>query len=98
MRGRDITRLPSKWASRFFLLFTLVICAGMLLELPAQTPSNPPQSDSKPAATPPVGPPPLAQGPGQQTPANQNQTRNLKDQGELVFAPLGTECLRNPPF
>src|SRR5258708_7828113 len=85
MRGRDITRLPSKWASRFFLLFTLVICAGMLLELPAQTPSNPPQSDSKPAATPPAATTPPAQGTGQQTPDNQNPDQKLNDQGVFVF-------------
>ncbi len=86
MRGRDITRLPSKWASRFFLLFTLVICAGMLLELPAQTPSNLPQSDSKPAATPPAAATtPPAQGTGQQTPDNQNPDQKLNDQGVFVF-------------
>jgi Ca-activated chloride channel homolog len=48
MPGRDITRLPSKWAARVLLLFTLVICAGTLLSLPAQTPSAPPPSEAKP--------------------------------------------------
>ena len=58
----------------------------MLLELPAQTPSNPPQSDSKPAATPPAAATtPPAQGTGQQTPDNQNPDQKLNDQGVFVF-------------
>jgi Ca-activated chloride channel family protein len=48
MPGRDITRLPSKWAASVLLLFTLVICAGACLPRPAQTPTAPPPSEAKP--------------------------------------------------
>ena len=92
MRGRDITRQPSKWAFRVFFLFTLVICAGTLLELPAQTPSStPPQNDSKPAGTQPTStapsatPAPVAQTPAPQTPDNQNPDQKINDQGVFVF-------------
>lgn len=91
MQGRDITRLPSKWASRVLLLFTLVICAGTLLELPAQTPSStPPQNDSKPAGTTPAttrpsdAPAPAKSAPPQ-TPDNQNPDQKINDQGVFVF-------------
>jgi Ca-activated chloride channel family protein len=81
MRGRDITRLPSKWAATVALFFTFVICAE---SLPAQTPSVPPQDQTKstPASTPPG---PGAQTPAPQAPASQTQDQQLNDQGVFVF-------------
>ena len=53
MPGRDITRLPNRGAR--VLLFTFVICAGVLMAMPAWSQSAAPQNDTKstaPAGTP----------------------------------------------
>ena len=53
MPGRDITRLPNRAAR--VLLFTFVICAGVLMAMPAWSQSAAPQNDTKstaPAGTP----------------------------------------------
>jgi Ca-activated chloride channel family protein len=61
MPGRDITHLPSKWASRFFLLFTFVVWAGAQAEIPACSQSVSPQQDAKPPAPPAAPAPDLQQ-------------------------------------
>jgi Ca-activated chloride channel family protein len=61
MPGRDITRLPSKWAARFFLLFTFVVWAGAQAEIPARSPAASPQQDAKPPAPPAAPAPDLQQ-------------------------------------
>jgi Ca-activated chloride channel homolog len=48
MPGRDITRLPNRGAR--VLLFTFVICAGVLMAMPAQSQSAAPQNDPKSTA------------------------------------------------
>ena len=48
MPGRDITRLPNRAAR--VLLFTFVICAGVLMAMPAWAQSAAPQNDTKSAA------------------------------------------------
>jgi Ca-activated chloride channel family protein len=53
MPGRDITRLPNRAAR--VLLFTFVICVGVLMAMPAWSQSAAPQNDTKstaPAGTP----------------------------------------------
>jgi len=56
MPGRDITRLRNEQAARFVILIAFVLCAGALLQAPAQSqtssqsqPANPPKTQSKPA-------------------------------------------------
>jgi len=56
MPGRDITRLPSRWAARVLLLVTFVIWAGARVQIPAQTAAAFFQQDSKPQAPAPTPP------------------------------------------
>ena len=80
MPGRDITRLPNRAAR--VLLFTFVICAGVLSAMPAWSQSAAPQNDTKstaPAGTPTSATPsspttaPPATSPAAQTPPTQDK-------------------------
>jgi len=95
MPGRDITRLRNRAAR--VLLFTLVICAGMLMAMPVWPQSAAPQNDPKPAmppsatpsATPSSSTPPSAApapaAPQQTQPKKDEQDQKLNDQGVFVF-------------
>jgi VWFA-related protein len=92
MPGRDITRLRSK-AARFLFLFTWVILAAALWTLPAHPHPAPPQNESKPATPPGAAPAPeTTAAPSPVTPApvppaqtQDNQDKQLNDQGVFVF-------------
>jgi Ca-activated chloride channel homolog len=80
MPGRDITRLPNRGAR--VLLFTFVICAGVLMAMPAWSQSAAPQNDTKspaPAGTPTSATPSSpataspATSPAAQTPSTQDK-------------------------
>jgi Ca-activated chloride channel homolog len=80
MPGRDITRLPNRAAR--VLLFTFVICAGVLMAMPAWSQSAAPQNDTKstaPAGTPTSATPSSpataspATSPAAETPATQDK-------------------------
>ena len=81
MPGRDTTRQRNKAAS--FFLFTLLICAGVQLTLPAWPQAAPqqaaPQSESKPAS-----PPAAAPAPGTTTPALAQDDQGKQPQGKPV--------------
>ena len=95
MPGRDITRLRNRAAR--VLLFTFVICAGMLMAMPVWPQSAAPQNDPKPAmppsatpsATPSSSTPPSAApapaAPQQTQPKKDEQDQKLNDQGVFVF-------------
>jgi Ca-activated chloride channel family protein len=86
MRGRDITRLPSKWTARVLLLFTLVICAGIFLPLPAQTPSAPLPSEAQPEAKPdPKSTPPHDQKAPAHPTDHPTNDEEVNDQGVFVI-------------
>jgi len=85
MPGRDITRLPNRAAR--VLLFTFVICAGVLMAMPAWSQSAAPQNDTKstaPAGTPTSATPsspttaPPATSPAAQTPPTQDKPASDK--------------------
>jgi Ca-activated chloride channel family protein len=82
MHGWDITRLRSKWGARVLLpLLTFLLWAGAQAEIPVQSQSASPASESKPSET------PAAQAPGTATapPARENQQKPSGDNGVFVF-------------
>jgi len=92
MPGRDITRLRSR-AARFLFLFTLVIWAGAPWTLPARLQAAPAQTESKPAPPPvaapapetPTAPQPVTPQPVTPSQTQDNQDKQLNDQGVFVF-------------
>src|SRR5438552_11318656 len=83
MPGRDITRLRNR-AARVLFLFTFVTLAGALWVMPAWSQTASLQQDAKPASPPstnsPSAPPPAASAPEQE-----NQDKDLNDQGVFVI-------------
>ncbi len=75
MPGRDITRPLNERAARFAILLAFVICAGALLQAPAQ-------NQTPPAQTPPPNPPQSAPKPGSQSKPSQQDSN---DNGVFVF-------------
>ena len=89
MPGRDITRLRNRARATRFVLFTLVIWAGVLPAMPVRPQSSQPQNDVKPATAPPSTAPSAApsQAPASspQTPKKDEHDQKLNDQGVFVF-------------
>src|SRR5271169_1626253 len=85
MPGRDITRLRNK-AARAGVVFTSVILAGMAMLAWSQ--AAPPQSESKPTAT-----PATSNQPATPSATQDDQDQKLNDQGIFVFRKAVDEVL-----
>jgi Ca-activated chloride channel family protein len=85
MPGRDITRLPNERAARIFLLIFLVLCAGVALKAPAQSPA--PSAQSQPPITPPDSQKPDSTKPDAPKPdtTKKDQQKDTDDNGVFVF-------------
>jgi len=87
MPGRDITRLPNERAARIFLLIFLVLCAGVALKAPAQSPAPSAQSQPQPPITPPDSQKPDSTKPDAPKPdtTKKDQQKDTDDNGVFVF-------------